>query len=98
MFSILKKKILMFIPILLIIYFSINLLGGNRGLFAYLDKKNDFLVLNNKKAYLEKEILKLQKFNSLLGEKPDIDYIEILIRDKFAIGKKGEKTYILNDE
>jgi Septum formation initiator. len=83
---------------LLIIYFSINLLGGNRGLFAYLDKKNDFLVLNNKKGYLEKEILKLKKFNSLLGDNLDIDYIEILARDKFAIGKKDEKTYIFNDE
>ena len=98
MFNISKNRILTVIPILLIIYFSINLLGGNRGLFAYLDKKNYFSVLNNKKDNLEKEILKIKKFNSLLGENPDVDYIEILARDKFAIGKKGEKTYILYNE
>ena len=98
MFNIFKNRILTVIPILLIIYFSINLLGGNRGLFAYLDKKNNFSLLNNKKDNLEKEILKLKKFNSLLGKNPDVDYIEILARDKFAIGKKDEKTYILYNE
>ena len=34
------------------------------------------------------------------GEKDnlDIDYIEILLRDKFLLGKKGETVYIIKNE
>ena len=31
----------------------------------------------------------------LLKSSIDIDLVEILIRDKFAFGKKGEKIYII---
>ena len=83
---------------LLIIYFSLNLLGGNRGLFAYLDKKDQFENLLKKKLYLTNEITKVKKINSLIGENLDKDYLEILIRDKFVVGKKGENTYIVENE
>ena len=42
MINVIKKNIILILPIILIIYFSLNLLGGNRGLFAYLDKKDQF--------------------------------------------------------
>ena len=42
MINAVKKNIILILPIILIIYFSLNLLGGNRGLFAYLDKKDRF--------------------------------------------------------
>ena len=52
--------------------------------------KNDQNVLNNKIADLEHK-------NSLLTENIDLDFIEILIREKFLFGKEGETTYIIKD-
>ena len=98
MINAIKKNIILTLPIILIIYFSLNLLGGNRGLFAYLDKKGQFESLLEKKNFLTNEITKVKKFNSLIGENLDKDYLEILIRDKFVVGKKGENTYIVENE
>ena len=92
------KNIILILPIILIIYFSLNLLGGNRGLFAYLDKKDQFENLLEKKLFLTNEITKMKKINSLIGENLDKDYLEILIRDKFVVGKKGENSYIIKNE
>ena len=98
MMNVIKKNIILILPIILIIYFSLNLLGGNRGLFAYLDKSDQFENLLEKKRFLTKEITKVKKINSLIGENLDEDYLEILIRDKFVVGKKGENTYIIGNE
>ena len=98
MINVIKKKIILIIPIILIIYFSLNLLGGNRGFFAYLDKKDQFKNLLEKKNFFTIEITKVKKINSLIGENLDKDYLEILIRDKFVVGKKGENTYIIKNE
>ena len=93
-----KKNVIIILPIILVIYFSLNLLGGNRGLFAYLDKKDEFENLLEKKLFLTKEMTNLRKINSLINENLDKDYLEILIRDKFVVGKKGENTYIIDNE
>ena len=98
MINVIKKNIILILPIVLIIYFSLNLLGGNRGLFAYLDKKDQFEILLEKKKFLTIEITKVKKINGLIGENLDKDYLEILIRDKFVVGKKGENTYIIKNE
>jgi len=98
MINVKKKNILLIIPIILIIYFSLNFLGGNRGLFSYLDKKDQFENLLEKKLFLTNEISKVKKINSLINENLDKDYLEILIRDKFVVGKKGENTYIIENE
>ena len=98
MINTIKKNFILILTIILIIYFSLNLLGGNRGLFAYLDKKDQFENLLEKKRFLTKEITKVKKINSLIGENLDEDYLEILIRDKFVVGKKGENTYIIENE
>ena len=98
MISAIKKNFILILPIILIIYFSLNLLGGNRGLFAYLDKKDQFENLLEKKKFLTNEITKVKKINSLIGDNLDKDYLEILIRDKFVVGKKGENTYIIKNE
>ena len=42
-----KDKLLFITPILLILYFILNLLGGNRGLFSYFEKRNYFINLKN---------------------------------------------------
>ena len=44
-----KDKILIFIPFLLILYFVLNLLSGNRGLFSYFEKKSLLVELEHKK-------------------------------------------------
>tara|TARA_E500000178_G_scaffold288595_1_gene291271 strand:+ start:644 stop:940 length:297 start_codon:yes stop_codon:yes gene_type:complete len=98
MINFFKKNVIIILPIILVIYFSLNLLGGNRGLFAYLDKKDEFENLLEKKLFLTKEMTNLRKINSLISENLDKDYLEILIRDKFVVGKKGENTYIIDNE
>ena len=35
--------------------------------------------------------------NSLLSDNLDLDYIEILIRERFMFGKKNEKIYIIKN-
>ena len=98
MINVFKRSIILILPILLIIYFSLSLLGGNRGLFAYLDKKDQFENLQGKKLFLNNEITKVKMMNGLIDENLDKDYLEILIRDKFVVGKKGENTYIIENE
>ena len=41
---------------------------------------------------------KVKEINSLIRENLDKDFLEILIRDKFVVGKKGENTYIIENE
>ena len=93
-----KDKLLFIIPFLLILYFILNLLGGNRGLFSYFEKKNYLNKLKNEEKLIKQEIEELEKSNNLLSDNIDIDYIEILLRDKFLLGKKGETVYIIKNE
>tara|TARA_Y100001949_G_scaffold59402_1_gene50179 strand:+ start:201 stop:497 length:297 start_codon:yes stop_codon:yes gene_type:complete len=93
-----KNKLLIIIPILLILYFITNLLGGNRGLFSYYEKKSILDKLENEKKILNQEIVELEKYNALLSDNFDSDYVEILLRDKFLLGKKGETVYIIKNE
>ena len=93
-----KNKLLIIIPILLILYFITNLLGGNRGLFSYYEKKGILDKLENEKKILNQEIVELEKYNTLLSDNFDSDYVEILLRDKFLLGKKGETVYIIKNE
>ena len=93
-----KDKLIFIIPILLILYFILNLLGGNRGLFSYFEKRNYLNNLKNEVKIIRQEIEDLEKSNILLSDNIDADYIEILLRDKFLLGKKGETVYIIKDE
>ncbi len=54
--------------------------------------------LNKDKDILLNEIEDLEHKNSLLTEKLDLDYIEILIREKFVFGKKKDKIYIIKKD
>ena len=93
-----KDKLLFIIPILLILYFILNLLGGNRGLFSYFEKSNYLKKLKNEEKLIKQEIEELEKSNILLSDNIDADYVEILLRDKFLLGKKDETVYILKNE
>jgi cell division protein DivIC len=92
----LKKNYFLLISTFLILYFFFNLLDGERGLFSYFKKKEILITLENKEVNLLKKIKDLKFKNSLLSDKLDLDYVEILIREKFLFGKDGETHYIIN--
>ena len=92
-----KKNYFLLIITFLIIYFFFNLLGGNRGLISYFEKKEIYQNLIVDQKELSDKIASLEKKNSLLTDNIDLDFIEILIREKFLFGKEGETTYIIND-
>ena len=95
MFGNIKKNYFILISIFLILYFIFNLLGGERGLFSYFKKKNLLANLHNKEIEIIKKTKDLEFKNSLLTNKLDLDYVEILIREKFLFGKKDETLYII---
>ena len=95
MFDKIKKNYFILITTFLFIYFFFNMLGGERGLISYLKKKEIYKKLNIKQVDLKFKIQDLEHKNSLLTENIDLDFIEILIRDKFLFGKEGETTYII---
>ena len=90
-----KKNYFILIITFLFIYFFMNLLGGDRGLISYIKKKEIYEDLKIKQNDLRIKIQDLEHKNSLLTENIDLDFIEILIRDKFLFGKEGETTYII---
>ena len=94
----LKKNYFLLIVTFFIIYFFFNLLGGNRGLISFFEKKEVYNKLEADQKDLSDKILVLEKKNSLLTENIDLDFIEILIREKFLFGKEGEITYIIKDD
>ena len=95
MFDKIKKNYFIFTITFLFIYFFFNLLGGDRGLISYLKKKEIYEELKIKQTDKRFKIQELEHKNSLLTENIDLDFIEILIRDKFLFGKDGETTYII---
>ena len=93
----LKKNYFLLTITFLIIYFFFNLLEGNRGLISYFEKKEVYKKLKIDQNKLGDKILVLDQNNSLLTENIDLDFIEILIREKFLFGKEGETTYIIKN-
>ena len=93
----LKKNYFILIITFLFTYFFLNLLDGERGLISYMEKKEIYEKLKNDQNVLTNKIDDLEHKNSLLTENIDLDFIEILIREKFLFGKEGETTYIIND-
>ena len=91
----LKKNYFILIITFLFTYFFFNLLDGERGLISYIEKKKVYEKLKNDQNVLTNKIADLEHKNSLLTENIDLDFIEILIREKFLFGKEGETTYII---
>ena len=90
-----KNNYFLLIFIFLLLYFLFNLLSGQRGLISYFDKKITLKNLKNEELSLINQINDLDFKNSLLSDNLDLDYVEILIRERFLFGKKNEKIYIL---
>ena len=91
-----KKNYFLLISTFLILYFFFNLMSGERGLISYFEKKDILIDLKNKEKSLLAKIEELDFKNSLLSDNLDLDYVEILIRERFLLGKKNEKIYITN--
>ena len=72
-------------------------MSGERGLISFLEKKEILKNLKNKEVMLTKNIEQLDFKNSLLSDNIDLDYVEILIRQRFLFGKKEDKIYIIKD-
>ena len=97
MLSSIKKNYFLLITTFLILYFFFNFLEGERGFFSYFKKNKILTKLENKEANLINNIENLEFKNLLLSNKLDLDYIEILIRQKFLFGKEGETLYIIKN-
>ena len=92
-----KKNYFLLISTILFLYFFFNFLDGERGLLSYFEKKNILNELKNEKINVANKIDEFKRRNSLLTDNLDLDYIEILIRQKFLLGKEKEKIYIIKN-
>ena len=63
--------------------------------FLILKKKNLLINLQNEEIELTNKVKDMEFKNSLLTNNLDLDYIETLLRQKFLLGNKGEKFYII---
>ena len=86
--SLKKKKFLLF-NIFFTLYIGINLIGGERGLFSYFDKKNTYKKLIEEEKVLTAKLKDLDYKISLIN-KNDPDYLDMLYRQKF--------NYVTEDE
>ena len=85
----LKKRKFILVNIFLTLYIGINLIGGERGLISYFDKKKIYKELEKKEITLTSEIDKLEHNISMLKNN-DLDYLDMLYREKFKYGTKDE--------
>ncbi len=95
MVRLIKRNYFLLISVFLIFYFGFNLMSGERGLFSYIEKKDLLSNLKKEELTLISKIEDMDHKNSLLNTNLDLDYIEILIRERFLFGKKDETIYII---
>ena len=98
MLRLIKKNYFLLISLFLILYFSFNLVSGERGLLSYNEKKELLSNLKKEEILLDRKIKDLDNKNSLLSINLDLDYIETLIRERFLFGKKDETIYIIKKD
>ena len=89
-FNIFKNKKLFLLNVFLLLYVSSNLIGGERGLISYFEKKNIEKKLRNNKIVYDNELKNFENKNKLLSENINLDYLDILYREKLKLGKKDE--------
>ena len=86
--SLKRKKFILF-NIFFTLYIGINLIGGERGLISYFDKKRIYEELEIKNKVLTSELKDLEHKISLVKNN-DFDYLDMLYREKFKYGTKDE--------
>ena len=95
MLQLIRKNYFLLISVLLIFYFSFNLVSGERGFFSYIEKKELLSNLKKEELFLLSEIEEKNHKNSLLSDNLDLDFVETLIRERFLFGKEYETIYII---
>jgi cell division protein FtsB len=85
----LKKRKLILFNIFLTLYVATNLIGGERGLVSYFEKKKIYQELILKETKIKKE-LKDFKLKIKLISNNDLDYLDMLYREKLRYGTKDE--------
>ena len=91
--EIINQKKFTLITVLLFFYVLINLLDGERGLISYYDKQKIKEQLIEEKKTISIKLAMVENKNKLLTDKIDLDYLEILYRKKFMVGKSNEHIY-----
>ena len=85
----LKRKKFVLLNIFFTLYVGINLIGGERGLVSYFQKVKIFDELINKEKMLSYELNDLEHKISLIKDN-DLDYLDMIYREKFTYGNKDE--------
>ncbi len=85
----LKKKKIILLNIFLTLYVGTNLIGGERGLTSYFEKKKIQNQLIEKEKELNQEVVNLKKQIDLITNN-DLDFLDILLREKLKYGTKDE--------
>ena len=91
-----NQKKFTLITIFLFLYVLLNLFDGQRGLLSYYEKLKVKEQLTEEKKALSIKLAMVEKKNMLLTDKVDLDYLEILYRQKFMVGKSNEHIYKSN--
>ena len=92
--QIINKKKITLISIFLCLYVMLNFLDGERGLISYYEKQQVIEKLFQEKKSLLLQLNSIEKKNSLLTDNINIDYLDMLYRKKFMVGKVNEKVYL----
>ena len=85
----LKSKKILLLNIFLTVYVGTNLIGGERGLVSYFEKKKVQNQLTIKEQELNHEINALKKKINLIKNN-DLDFLDMLYREKLKYGTKNE--------
>tara|TARA_Y100000591_G_C21439817_1_gene500958 strand:- start:247 stop:543 length:297 start_codon:yes stop_codon:yes gene_type:complete len=90
LFNFFIKKKLLLLNILLTLYISTSMIGGERGLLSYYEKKNKQQNLIKEEQLVSEKLNELEKKNQLLSTSLNLDYVDMLYREKLKFGKKDE--------
>ena len=91
--QIINQKKFTLITVFLFFYVLINFLDGQRGLISYYEKQKIKEQLIEEKKVLSIKLAMVENKNKLLTDKVDLDYLEMLYREKFMVGKSNEHIY-----
>ena len=94
--QIINQKKFTLIAVFLFLYVLINLLDGQRGLISFYEKQKIKEQLIEEKNALAIKLAMVENKNRLLTDKVDLDYLEMLYREKFMVGKSNEYIYKSN--
>ena len=94
--QIINQKKFTLIVVFLFLYVLINLLDGQRGLISYYEKQKIKQQLIEEEKELSIKLAMVERKNKLLTGNVDLDYLEMLYREKFMVGKSNEHIYKSN--